>query len=86
MRYVERNPVRAGMTRPAEDYRWAHCGLRRDSVLSANPRWGTLIAEIRDWPQWLEDDEPADRLESLRKHTDQGLCGPQYFVSRIWRR
>jgi hypothetical protein len=69
------------MTRRAEDYRWSsaqvHCGLRRDSLLSAKPRWGTLIAEIRDWPQWLEDDEPADRLETLRKHTDQALCGPQ---------
>jgi putative transposase len=32
--YVERNPVRAGLVRRAEDYPWssarAHCGLRED--------------------------------------------------------
>jgi putative transposase len=38
VRYVERNPVRAGMVRRAEDYPWssaaARCGLRHDPMLS----------------------------------------------------
>ena len=88
VRYVERNPVRAGMTRRAEDYRWssaqAHCGLRRDSILSTRPRWGVLIAEMRDWARWLEVDEPADRLETLRTRTEQGLpCGSGPFVRKL---
>ena len=43
MRYVERNPVRAGLVRRAEDYRWssarAHCGLQQDPVLTNDPHW-----------------------------------------------
>jgi len=49
VRYVERNPVRAGMVSRAEDYPWSsaglRCGLRRDSLL--------LEPGPRDWPQWL---------------------------------
>jgi putative transposase len=37
IRYVERNPVRAGMVLRAEEYEWsaapAHCGLRHDPIL-----------------------------------------------------
>jgi putative transposase len=40
IRYVERNPVRAGMVEHAEDYLWssaaAHCGLRDDILLDAD--------------------------------------------------
>ena len=40
IRYVERNPVQAGMVRRAEDYPWssaaAHCGLRSDSILESD--------------------------------------------------
>lgn len=88
MRYVERNPVRAGMTQRAEDYRWssaqAHCGLRRDAVLSGSPRWRALLSEVRDWPRWLEDDEPADRLDAVRLHTERGLpCGSERFIRML---
>jgi putative transposase len=49
IRYVERNPVRAGMVGRAEDYPWSsagwRCGLRHDD-LPVEP--GPL-----DWPRWL---------------------------------
>src|SRR5882672_3875733 len=38
VRYVERNPVRAGIVARAQDYTWSsaasHCGLRADRILS----------------------------------------------------
>jgi putative transposase len=38
IRYVELNPVRAGMVKRAEEYLWssaaAHCGLRDDTLLA----------------------------------------------------
>ena len=54
IRYVERNPVRAGMVARAEDYLWssaaAHCGLRDDSLLNDDfPPTGV----IRNWSEWL---------------------------------
>ena len=44
VRYVEQNPVRAGIVNRAEDYKWssaaAHCGLREEPILSADlPHW-----------------------------------------------
>jgi putative transposase len=41
IRYVERNPIRAGMVRRAEDYRWSsarvHCGLASSKLLTELP-------------------------------------------------
>jgi len=41
IRYVERNPVRAGLVQRAEQYRWssaaAHCGKREDCLLANLP-------------------------------------------------
>src|SRR5437867_3469539 len=54
VRYVERNPVRAGMVKRAEDYRWssapAHCRLRGDPLLAPLPNDGGLIP---DWSAWV---------------------------------
>jgi putative transposase len=66
VRYIERNPVRAGIAARAEDYPWssarAHCGLEGPGILSPNrPFPGT----IGDWKSWLEvEDAKAD--EKLR--------------------
>jgi putative transposase len=53
IRYVERNPVRAGMVERAEDYLWssaaAHCGLRDDTLLDKDfPPPGI----IENWSEW----------------------------------
>src|SRR6059036_3677089 len=57
VRYVERNPVRAGIVKRAEDYPWSsaasHCGLRDDILLSKDfPPAGV----IEDWSEWLTVD------------------------------
>jgi putative transposase len=53
MRYVERNPVRAGLVAAASDYRWssasAHCRVRTDPQLVKLP----IAADfIPDWAVW----------------------------------
>ncbi len=89
VRYVERNPVRAGLVARAEDYLWssaqAHCGLRSDGVLSADRRW-LADFNVGDWAAWLAcDDDPA-KLEVLRQHADRGLpCGAEDFVAELER-
>ncbi|MDD5072648.1 MAG: transposase [Candidatus Omnitrophica bacterium] len=67
MRYVERNPVRAGIVEKAEDYLWssarAHVFKAGDALLSGS----FLDSEITDWGSFLtEDDENNKQL--LRKH------------------
>ena len=48
VRYVERNPVRAGMAESAENYQWssavAHCGNRTDCVLALESGWRKQFA------------------------------------------
>jgi putative transposase len=83
VRYVERNPVRAGMVKRAEDYLWssaaAHCGLRSDTLLSSDfPPSGV----IDDWAKWLEIDQSAEEQRTIRRHTSTGRpwCTPELLI------
>jgi putative transposase len=85
IRYVERNPVRAGLVRRAEDYLWssaaAHCRLRDDLLLSGEC---PVMAEIADWSEWLGGGEIQNADENIRCHTRTGRpLGPQSFVRRL---
>jgi len=83
IRYVERNPVRAGMVKRAEDYLWssaaAHCGLRSDELLSHDfPPPGV----IDDWSKWLAVDQSAEEQRAIRRHTSTGRpwCTPELLI------
>ena len=63
VRYVERNPVKAGLVMRAEDYPWssarAHVWREPGPVLSPN----FLVEDIRDWRAFLAI--PNEWTESL---------------------
>jgi putative transposase len=85
IRYVEQNPVRAGLVERAEDYEWssaaAHCGLRRDSLLSEDC---PLLPAISDWSSWLRDEVPPEQISFLREKTHSGRpCGNDDFVRSV---
>jgi putative transposase len=85
VRYVERNPVRAGMVVRADEYAWSsaqpHCGMRADPALS--PR-DPLTCSVRDWAGWLQLPEDDEATEMVRTRTAQGLpCGDEEFVQRV---
>jgi putative transposase len=65
LRYVERNPVRAGMVARAEDYSWssarAHVTGERDPFLSHCP----LIGAVRDWSGYIRT-QGEDELRAFR--------------------
>lgn len=89
VRYVERNPVEAGLSQRAEDYRWssaaAHCGLTRDPVVETRPR-ATLFNGIDDWSTWLARGVPDECLKRLRQNQSQNLpCGSTEFVAELER-
>lgn len=85
VRYVERNPVRAGMVEKASDYKWSsarmHCGLAYDSLLEgARPPPGL----IPNWDEWLAGDDDKTAEETIRKSTSTGRpCGADSFVESI---
>lgn len=72
VRYVERNPVRAGIIESAEEYPWssaaAHCGIRDDVLVS---REFPIRQAVADWRAWLSDEDLA-ASQTIRKHTRLG--------------
>ena len=90
LRYVERNPVRARMVRKAENYRWssaqAHCNLRDDDVLTANPAWVKQLRQVDDWSRWLAQGDAPEELAVIRRHVEKGLpCGAKTFIETLER-
>ena len=88
IRYVELNPVSAGLSRRAEDYRWssaaAHCQLRNDPVLTTAPQWTELLSQVRDWRAWLEQGEDPEEQFVLQRNTVKGLpCGSEEFIGAL---
>ena len=85
VRYVEQNPVRAGLVQRAERFRWssaaAHCGMRADPLLSQDfppPR------AVDDWSAWLAEHETPETIQRLRQSTHTGRpCGSDSFLSHL---
>ncbi len=83
VRYVECNPVRAGMVACAQEYPWSsagnHCGLRTDTLLAGEFPPPDVI---EDWPARLHEGEPEDMLLRLRRqtHTGRPFGSPQFLA------
>ena len=87
-RYVERNPVRAGMVARAEDYRWssaaAHCGREENSLLEDACAWFLDVEPGAHWSEWLRTQDEQAQLDALRKNSERGFpCGSKEFVGRL---
>jgi putative transposase len=81
IRYVELNPVRAGLVARAEDYRWSsarfHCFGAEDLLVS------TALGYVTDgmqWAEWLAEGLPGGMAETLRRNTATGrpTADPDY--------
>jgi len=85
VRYVELNPVRAGLCEKPTDWRWSsvHAHLRRedDLLVTVNP----MLERTSDWLSYLSDsDDTCHQLDTLRKHSRTGRpAGDERFVSML---
>jgi putative transposase len=87
VRYVELNPVRAGMVARAEDFRWssaqAHCGLVPDRVIGYTTL-SAVLGGISNWSGWLAEGVPEVVLTTLRRNAGQNLpCGSEEFIESL---
>jgi putative transposase len=85
-RYIELNPVRAGIVPVAEDYRWssarAHLLGRDDGVVTVAP----LLALVPDWSAFLRGGDSDEVAARLRKHESTGRpVGSDAFISAMER-
>jgi putative transposase len=83
IRYVELNPVRAGIVARAEDYPWSsargHCGVSADPLLSPLDE-----SKARDWSAWLAQDTDSEQERRIRTRTYTGRpCGDDDFVKKV---
>ena len=85
VRYVERNPVRAGLSARAEDYAWssarAHV-MREASALLAETR--PFPGPVEDWSEWLAMPGDESVVETIRRNTCTGRpSGSESFVKQL---
>ena len=89
VRYVERNPVRAGMVKNAWEYRWSsaavHVGIaKRDALVGGDEVLRQLIG---DWKKYLRQVEEDAFVEAIRR---EGMVsrplGEAGFIKKLEKR
>jgi putative transposase len=88
IRYVELNPVRAGIVRDATTFHWssarAHASLIVDNLLDPDRPFPGPVA---NWRQWLSQGLEEETLVRIRENTASGApTGDMSFVAAIERR
>jgi putative transposase len=72
VRYVELNPVRAGLCRQPRDWPWssarAHLAGRDDALVTVQP----MLERIDNWQAYLAQPVDPEMRESIRRHTQTG--------------
>lgn len=84
VRYIERNPVRAGLVAKAENYPWssahAHIQKTNSSLLSDI---GRFLA-VNDWRAYLGEKESDDFIEEMKRHERTGRpLGSEEFLINL---
>lgn len=73
LRYVERNPVRAGMVREPWDYMWssarAHLGVKYKIITLSD--CSSYMGNL-NWKDFISQDEGEDQIKQIRETTMKG--------------
>jgi len=91
-RYIELNPVRAGMVAAAQDYPWSSCrarlGYAKTPLLDLDPRYRELAGDEftrrERYSQFLRDAIPEGEWRLIRTAVQRGrLTGSEAFYERV---
>jgi len=94
-RYVELNPVRAGIVADPADYRWSSYGVkignRKEELLDYDSCYLGLAASEKkraeSYAAWVKETIAAEEWDMIRKSLQRGqLTGSPRFVDEIERR
>ena len=83
-RYIELNPVRAGLCRRPDEWRWsslhAHMKHRADPIICAGP----LEEIVSDWATFLSEPDDNSMYDDIRRSTRVGWpVGGDSFLAKI---
>ena len=83
-RYVEMNPVRAGMVSRAGDYAWSsaryHLGRRKKDALVKD---GSLLGLVESWGEFLSESDEESEAEVRRQTRTGRVAGEGPFVRKL---
>lgn len=84
LRYVELNPVRAGLCDRPESWQWssvhAHLGTSSDGVVNVDAAQNL----VSNWRDFLMEDTECDEIAAIRKSTTTGRpAGADEFVDML---
>ena len=89
VRYVENNPVRAGLVKKAEDWEWSSAryhltnGIDKGSGILPLADINAFI-EVADWKEYLCEENNDKIIADIRNNTLSGMpLGDDAFVSRL---
>jgi putative transposase len=85
VRFVERNPLRAGLVLRPDRYPWSsaggHAGLREDPLLADGLK---VRGKGENWAKWLRAGEDATLVQTIRASTRTGRpAGNETFIARL---
>lgn len=84
VRYVERNPVAAGLCETPEQWRWssarAQLSGRDDDLVQVKP----MLERVDNWKAYLSNTEDAGATDTIRRHTRTGRpLGSSNFIDKL---
>jgi putative transposase len=83
LRYIERNPLRAGLVDRSEDWRWSslHHWRAAGSTRALDPG---PVSRLENWPQWVNQPLTTAELEDVRHSVNRGApYGSPAWVSQM---
>jgi putative transposase len=81
LRYVERNPLRAGLVSSACKWRWSSLGRTCEGLLGPPLHEGP-VARPSNWQDWVDEPETEAELAALRRSIVRGAP----FGSETWQK
>ncbi len=84
VRYVERNPVAAGLCRQPWDWPWSSASAHLQGDDDELGEVSAMQTLVRDWRDYLQSTPPSAEREALRCHTRSGRpLGDKDFIDRL---
>jgi len=84
VRYVEMNPVRAGLVEKPRQWQWssvhAHASGKDNQLVTVDP----MLALIKDWSAYLTEEPVPSEILAIRHHSRTGRpAGDESFIVRL---
>ncbi|MFH1743198.1 MAG: transposase [bacterium] len=84
MRYMELNPVRAGLVAKPDDYLWSSAKANLERKDNALIEIAPMLKDVENWERYLTLDPDEEETASLRRHERTGRpLGDMQFLTRL---